>query len=152
MFIFLRYGADDQVLFNPDCSIRLLLDNIKKRCCCQTKDVIALVDDKINIINLEESLENACFLFTDRGVYILVEVQKREDGVLVYKALLDSPDSDIQAKLEALSSPRGGTKTQSGKPKQGKKSVAKGSLTTTTSINASVGNTSKNRPNKTTKS
>ena len=29
--------ADDQILFNPDCSIRLLLDNIKKRCRCQMK-------------------------------------------------------------------------------------------------------------------
>lgn len=145
MFIFVRYGADEQILFNPDCSTRLLLENIKKRCHCRTKDAIALVDDKINIISFEESLENASSLFTDRGVYILVEVHKKEDGVLVYRPLLDSPDSDILAKLEALSSPRGGTKTQSGKAKPSKKTVSKGNLTGTNN-NPPVGNTSKNKP------
>jgi hypothetical protein len=76
MFFSVKFGDDEKALFNPDCAVQLLIDDIKKRCGCPKQVVIDLIDEHGDLVHISEhSTENGTPLFTNRGNYILLEVK-----------------------------------------------------------------------------
>ncbi|XP_064392526.1 uncharacterized protein LOC135340127 isoform X2 [Halichondria panicea] len=110
-FFTVKHGADEEALFNPDCSLKLLVDSIKKRCNFPNING-GLADaeaEKFTIINLSEQsneMSSCVSLFTKRGVYILLAIIKRDSGPPKYHPLLDNVDKEFTVKLDSLSNPK----------------------------------------------
>ena len=88
---------DEQLLFNPDCSAKILLDNIKRRCHLSQRGIYAfswLLADvscycvvEIDLIDedgelrqvsqlLQQDQQQSCgAFFTDRGIYYLIKLE-----------------------------------------------------------------------------
>ncbi|KAL5254285.1 hypothetical protein ACHWQZ_G013910 [Mnemiopsis leidyi] len=112
MFITVYFGENQELVCNPECNIRNLLDNIKERCssCCQTTDTIDLTDTRGNLQNLafldsQYDVAHASHHLSDinRGEYVLLKIEQDESGrvqhiplpekaCLTYPILLDNLD------------------------------------------------------------
>lgn len=110
-FFTVKYGENDQQLFNSDCSLILLVQSIKQHCTNQEYyEGLALISEQCEVINLSEhasSLENGKPLFTGRGMYILLALEDNGSGGLKYKPLIDSDyiSQEMTDRLEELSNP-----------------------------------------------
>jgi hypothetical protein len=109
MFFSVKFGDDEKALFNPDCAVQLLIDDIKKRCGCPKQVVIDLIDEHGDLVHISEhSTENGTPLFTNRGNYILLEVKKKDSEHIKYIPLLSGIAEtypEMLARLDALSNP-----------------------------------------------
>ncbi|EDO43935.1 predicted protein [Nematostella vectensis] len=141
MFITVKYGEAEEALFNPNCRILHLLDDIKRRCKCTEEVLVDLSDVNGSVQNLADNQScNATDFLKGRETFILVRVEKIE-GVErpIYTPLLRDSDYVTSEFLESLSrmptdmlevSGRSSKHTRrGGSPKTGKKpSMVGGSL------------------------
>lgn len=105
MFITIKFGDDKEELFNPDCTFRVLMNDIKKRCGCSDGDTIRLLDEKTGSLvptPNDKSMDSAVKLFTERGCYIILLAEEKRDGVISYESLLHNPRKELSAIIESL--------------------------------------------------
>ena len=95
MFFKLKYGDNEELLFNSDCCTKALIENIKKRCKLPSNQLIDLADEQANIKGLSEQpgMKFASLLLQQRSSYILLQVnvsidEKTGDVQKTYTALL----------------------------------------------------------------
>ncbi|XP_039248520.2 uncharacterized protein LOC120326323 isoform X2 [Styela clava] len=87
MFIVVNYGERKQALFNPNCKMQHLLENIKERCQFPRNIEIDLSDDIGNLKNLSKSTCQYAneILNVERENLVLIEVRrngKKNDDVI----------------------------------------------------------------------
>lgn len=126
-FIIVKYGDNEEAIFNPWCSSHTLMEWIRKKCNCEEDVTIDLVDLEGQVTNLAgRSKEYANEIVTGRGTYILIRVEKlQENGQYHYTSLLNNLEDtmpDLMVKLNSLSRPT--TRARNAKVKGTKKSVA----------------------------
>ncbi|KAL4223371.1 hypothetical protein ACF0H5_016841 [Mactra antiquata] len=131
-FIIVKYGDNEEALFNPWCSSFTLMEWIRKKCNCEDDMVIDLVDLEGQVTNLAgRAKEYATDIVTARGTYILIRVERLQDnGQFHYTSLLNNLEEtnpELMVKLNSLSRPttraknlksKGGKKTQQQKLRQ----------------------------------
>ncbi|XP_028400498.1 uncharacterized protein C22orf15-like [Dendronephthya gigantea] len=110
-FITIRFGDNNHALFNLNCSVVNLLDNIRKRSNCDREAAIDLTDEEGNVQRLAEKLnENAITILRQRGEYVLLRVEKCQDKPDVYLSLLNGLEYSnpvLFEKLQNTSKPEG---------------------------------------------
>lgn len=76
MFFSLKFGLDQELLFNANCCTKILLENIKKRCNVPCYQSIDVADEMAGVKNLagQPDMKYANLLLQPRGTYILVRV------------------------------------------------------------------------------
>ncbi|PVD32780.1 hypothetical protein C0Q70_08226 [Pomacea canaliculata] len=109
-FIIVKYGDNEEAIFNPWCSTHTLLEWIRRKCKCDDSIVLDLVDLEGQIKNLSTGADDyACDYVTPRETYILIRVDKQGDnGPNRYVSLLNNLDQfspDLMVKLNSLSRP-----------------------------------------------
>ncbi|XP_040204945.1 uncharacterized protein C22orf15 homolog isoform X2 [Rana temporaria] len=80
MFITVKYGADHQILLNPNCKMVNLSEVLREKCQCGSEVPIDLLDESgtlINLNDLEGSQEVATNHLKERQCYILVKIIQR---------------------------------------------------------------------------
>ncbi|XP_068679263.1 uncharacterized protein C22orf15-like [Montipora foliosa] len=107
-FITVKFGDDEEELFNPNCVTVNLLDNLRRRCGCQKGVTLDLSDEDGEIKNLHEfPTQYAHRILKGREVFILIKVEKGQgDQPTSYTALLNNLEKSnpkLLARLEALS-------------------------------------------------
>lgn len=123
-FIIVKYGDNEEAIFNPWCSSYTLMEWIRKKCNCEEDVTIDLVDLDGQITNLSgRTKEYANELVTGRGTYILIRVERlQENGLYHYTSLLNNLEEinpDLMIKLNSLSRPQSkGGKAGKLKPKK----------------------------------
>ncbi|XP_052802167.1 uncharacterized protein CXorf65 homolog [Mya arenaria] len=131
-FIIVKYGENEEALFNPWCTSYTLMEWIRKKCNCDEEITIDLVDLDGQVTNLSgRAKDYAHELVTPRGIYILIRVDRLPDnGQFHYTSLLNNLEEtnpELMVKLNSLSRPttrarnvkqKGGKKTQSQKLRQ----------------------------------
>ena len=113
MFFILKYGNNEEMLFNSNCRIRVLLENIKKRCKLASDTIIDVADEKANVMGLSEQpdMKYASLVLQPRQSYILIQVtlsvrEKMKDVRKTYIPLLKSKEENSVEFLEKLNSTR----------------------------------------------
>ncbi|XP_002736063.1 uncharacterized protein CXorf65 homolog [Saccoglossus kowalevskii] len=109
-FITVKYGDNQQRIFNPMCSSMILLECIRKNCQCEKGVTLDLLDENGHVKNLPENLQSYASDFLEgRGTYWLIKVEKgNEDTPNKYTLLLSQPEKhcpELQQRLEHLSKP-----------------------------------------------
>ncbi|XP_052222764.1 uncharacterized protein CXorf65 homolog isoform X2 [Dreissena polymorpha] len=109
-FIIVKYGDNEEAIFNPWCSSYTLMEWIRKKCKCGDDIVIDLVDMDGQVTNLSgRTKDYAHELVTARGVYILIRVERLPDnGQFHYTSLLNNLEEtnpELMVKLNSLSRP-----------------------------------------------
>ncbi|XP_052802053.1 uncharacterized protein CXorf65 homolog [Mya arenaria] len=131
-FIIVKYGENEEALFNPWCTSYTLMEWIRKKCNCDEEITIDLVDLDGQVTNLSgRAKDYAHELVNPRGIYILIRVDRLPDnGQFHYTSLLNNLEEtnpELMVKLNSLSRPttrarnvkqKGGKKTQSQKLRQ----------------------------------
>ena len=81
MFFKLKFGFNEEMLFNSNCYTQVLIENIKKRCKLESDQTIDLADEYANIKGLidQSPTEYASSLLQPRYSYILVQVKSSVD-------------------------------------------------------------------------
>ncbi|XP_045173617.2 uncharacterized protein CXorf65 homolog [Mercenaria mercenaria] len=109
-FIIVKYGDNEEAIFNPWCSSYTLMEWIRKKCNCDDDIVIDLVDMDGQVTNLPgRTKEYATEVVTARGIYILIRVERLPDnGQFHYTALLNNLEEsnpELMVKLNSMSRP-----------------------------------------------
>lgn len=106
MFITVKYGDHEEALFNPNCRILHLLEDIRRRCNCPENVVIDLSDLRGAVKNLtDHQSSNASEFLNERETFILVRVEKNTTegrDFPLYTPLLDDEDVLTTDFLESL--------------------------------------------------
>lgn len=123
-FIIVKYGDNEEAIFNPWCSSHTLMEWIRKKCNCDDDIVIDLVDMEGQVTNLAgRAREYAHEIVTARGIYILIRVERLPDnGQFHYTSLLNNLEEtnpELMVKLNSLSRPT--TRAKNVKQKGNKK-------------------------------
>ncbi|KAM5238067.1 uncharacterized protein C22orf15 homolog [Ctenodactylus gundi] len=115
MFITVMFGAGCWELVNPWCSLVTLTAHLKQRGQVAPDATIALLAKDGHLVSLGEGLEEGASsaasmgssLLQERGVYVLVQIIKGEDGAPIrYESLLENLDNcypDLAEELRWLS-------------------------------------------------
>ncbi|KXJ24978.1 uncharacterized protein CXorf65 homolog isoform X1 [Exaiptasia diaphana] len=105
MFITVRYGDGEQTLFNPQCKISALLEDIKRRCKCTKDALVDLSDESGNLKFLvDHPLSYASEILKERESFVLIRIEKKsEDEGSSYTPLLNDISTITAAFLERLS-------------------------------------------------
>ncbi|XP_073258344.1 uncharacterized protein C22orf15-like [Porites lutea] len=122
-FITVKFGDNEEELFNPNCVTVNLLDNLRRRCGCQKGVTLDLSDEDGDIKNLHEfPTQYAHRFLKGREVFVLVKVEKGEgDQPTTYTALLNDLERSnpkLLARLETLSKSCSDAKPKSGQRKE----------------------------------
>ncbi|XP_064622183.1 uncharacterized protein CXorf65 homolog [Lineus longissimus] len=104
MFITVRYGENQEKIFNPNCLNKVLLANIKERCGCRCIDIVDLSDEEGQVKNLNSSLtQYGTNFFTNRERLILLKVERHHvvrgehDTIsTTFKPLLQALEEDVE--------------------------------------------------------
>lgn len=142
MFITVKYGDHEEALFNPNCRILHLLEDIKRRCNCAENAVIDLSDLQGAVKNLtDHQASNGSEFLNERETFILVRVEKNIEGgeFPLYTPLLDDEDVLTKDFLESLRRTPTDTLEVSGR---GSRSMRRGSLKPSVKRKQSSGNLS----------
>ncbi|XP_068728464.1 uncharacterized protein CXorf65-like [Montipora capricornis] len=106
MFITVKYGDHEEALFNPNCRILHLLEDIKRRCNCPENVIIDLSDLSGSVKNLANNQSsNASDFLEERETLILVRVEKNPTegrDVPLYTPLLRDENVLTAGFLETL--------------------------------------------------
>lgn len=106
MFITVKYGDHEEALFNPNCRILHLLEDIRRRCNCPENVVIDLSDLRGAVKNLtDHQSSNGNEFLNERETFILVRVEKNPTegrDFPLYTPLLDDEDVLTTDFLESL--------------------------------------------------
>ncbi|EDV22435.1 Uncharacterized protein CXorf65 [Trichoplax sp. H2] len=103
-FIRVLYGNNQEIISNPYCLVRILLESIKRRCECGREEMIDLADDNGNLINLymyDNHYANE--YLKDSSAYVLIGINESGSN-RQYTSLLNEPSSAIEAMLFDLNS------------------------------------------------
>ena len=82
MFVSVRYGLDKTIVLNTDCTLRVFMEFLYKKCEAKTCSNIDLADEfgTVQFISRhEDKEERVSGLLKERVRYVLVEL-KRDDG------------------------------------------------------------------------
>ncbi|XP_077996078.1 uncharacterized protein LOC144449420 [Glandiceps talaboti] len=109
-FITVKYGDNQQRIFNPLCSNLILLECIRRNCKCEKGITLDLSDAEGNVKYLSENLHAYANNYLEgRGTYWLIRVDKGVgDNPNKYTLLLTEPEKyypDLNQRLENLSKP-----------------------------------------------
>ncbi|KAK7483711.1 hypothetical protein BaRGS_00025032 [Batillaria attramentaria] len=109
-FIIVKYGDNQEAIFNPWCTTHTLLEWIRRKCHCDEDIILDLVDLEGQVKNLSSSSEEyASDFVTARETYILIKVDKQgENEPNRYVSLLNNLDElnpDLMVKLNNMSRP-----------------------------------------------
>ncbi|KXJ24019.1 uncharacterized protein LOC110249237 [Exaiptasia diaphana] len=146
MFITVKFGEGEEALFNPNCQIFHLLQDIKRRCNCSREVQVDLSDVNGSVRCLiDNQKSNASDFLKEREMFILVRVEKIEGNERpIYTPLLKDADFVTSEFLESLSRlPSGGSLETIGRQskhgRQGTKSkMSKPHLSLNSSLNGSL--------------
>lgn len=119
-FIIVKYGDGEEALFNPWCTSHTLMEWIRRKCKCDDDIVIDLVDLDGQVRNLSgRSKEYANEILNGRETYILIRVERCNDGKFLYTSLLNNLEefnSELMVKLNSMSRPQTRINKKSKKP------------------------------------
>ncbi|XP_075423997.1 uncharacterized protein C22orf15 homolog [Ascaphus truei] len=85
MFVTVKFGADCQLILNPNCRVVNLTECLRENCHCGPEVSIDLLDESGSLINLcdvEGSQESASHYLRERHHYILVRIIRKFFGDL----------------------------------------------------------------------
>ncbi|XP_063769051.1 uncharacterized protein C22orf15 homolog isoform X2 [Pseudophryne corroboree] len=80
MFITVEFGADHQIILNPNCKVINLTESLREKCRCGHDVPIDLLDESGNLVNLsdlEGSQDIATNYLKERQCYVLVKIIQR---------------------------------------------------------------------------
>jgi len=104
VFVIVKHGDNKETLFNADCMIASLLDNIKHRCGLVKSMDIALCDVHGCVHHFDENLrEYASTFMKEREKYVLVKREKTDENGVKYTSLLNGmrkTDPELLSKIE----------------------------------------------------
>ncbi|XP_029427062.1 uncharacterized protein C22orf15 homolog [Rhinatrema bivittatum] len=113
MFVTVKFGADCEVLLNPNCQINNLTEYLKKKCQCEPGDSIDLLDESGTLLNLSEmegSSESASNYMHERQHYVLLKVIRGDGSEPIhYQSLLENLGQShpvLAERLQKLSNPQ----------------------------------------------
>lgn len=108
MFITVRFGDCQEALFNPNCMIKVLLEDIKKRCRRNREELIDLSDESGNLKNLlDHKTEYATDLLKARHSFILIRLEKKQgEDLFTYTPLLNDIRTITTTFLQHLTRPQ----------------------------------------------
>ncbi|XP_075071951.1 uncharacterized protein C22orf15 homolog [Mixophyes fleayi] len=112
MFITVKFGADHQIILNPNCKLVNLAESLREKCQCGHEVSIDLLDESGNLINLcdlEGSQDIATNYLKERQCYVLVKII-RSDGSepARYESMLENLGKrhpELAERLQKLSNP-----------------------------------------------
>ncbi|XP_022095854.1 uncharacterized protein CXorf65 homolog [Acanthaster planci] len=111
-FITVKYGDNEQKLFNPYCSSLILLECIRKNCNITDADATLDLSDALGSIKrLPDNLHSyANTLLDGRETYWVIKVEKGagENDPTKYTLLIDDPEKncpELSSRLQDLSRP-----------------------------------------------
>ncbi|XP_063769050.1 uncharacterized protein C22orf15 homolog isoform X1 [Pseudophryne corroboree] len=112
MFITVEFGADHQIILNPNCKVINLTESLREKCRCGHDVPIDLLDESGNLVNLsdlEGSQDIATNYLKERQCYVLVKII-RSDGSepARYESMLENlwkRHPELAERLQKLSNP-----------------------------------------------
>ncbi|XP_056397640.1 uncharacterized protein CXorf65 homolog [Hyla sarda] len=132
MFITVFYGDGEEMLFNINCKVQLLLESIKNLCHYENEGDIDLADESGQVKNLlENQLRYANELLGERETCVLLAVTRSSESSDVIFTPLLNDDTIVNAKFLAKLGNWGDSKDPSRKLKS-KKSNRKGTVVIST--------------------
>ncbi|KAM3940141.1 uncharacterized protein C22orf15 homolog [Leptodactylus fuscus] len=112
MFITVKFGADHQILLNPNCKVVNLAESLRDQCRCGPEVSIDLLDESGNLINLsdlEGCQDTATNYLKERQSYVLVKIIRNEGSEPArYESLLENLSKrhpELAERLQKLSNP-----------------------------------------------
>ncbi|XP_068098882.1 uncharacterized protein C22orf15 homolog isoform X1 [Hyperolius riggenbachi] len=111
MFITVKYGADNQIILNPNSKVVNLVDILRQKCQCGNEVAIDLLDESGNLINLtdlEGSHDIATNYLKERQCYILVKIIREGTEPARYESMLENlwkRHPELAERLQKLSNP-----------------------------------------------
>lgn len=123
MFITVRFGDCQEALFNPNCMIKVLLEDIKKRCRRNREELIDLSDESGNLKNLlDHKTEYATDLLKARHSFILIRLEKKQgEDLFTYTPLLNDIRTITTTFLQHLTRPQSSQSSVSPPSRQGRR-------------------------------
>ncbi|KAK2573638.1 Uncharacterized protein P5673_001315 [Acropora cervicornis] len=123
MFITVRFGDCQEALFNPNCMIKVLLEDIKKRCRRNREELIDLSDESGNLKNLlDHKTEYATDLLKARHSFILIRLEKKQgEDLFTYTPLLNDIRTITSTFLQHLTRPQSSQSSVSPPSRQGRR-------------------------------
>ncbi|XP_015760052.1 PREDICTED: uncharacterized protein CXorf65 homolog [Acropora digitifera] len=123
MFITVRFGDCQEALFNPNCIIKVLLEDIKKRCRRNREELIDLSDESGNLKNLlDHKTEYATDLLKARHSFILIRLEKKQgEELFTYTPLLNDIRTITSTFLQHLTRPQSSQSSVSPPSRQGRR-------------------------------
>lgn len=123
MFITVRFGDCQEALFNPNCMIKVLLEDIKKRCRRNREELIDLSDESGNLKNLlDHKTEYATDLLKARHSFILIRLEKKQgEELFTYTPLLNDIRTITSTFLQHLTRPQSSQSSVSPPSRQGRR-------------------------------
>ncbi|XP_071849780.1 uncharacterized protein CXorf65-like [Apostichopus japonicus] len=119
-FITVKYGDNQQKIFNPYCSSEVLLESIRQQCTEEEEVTIDLSDSAGNIKNLNNNLKAYANAYLEgRESYWLIKIEKgrTDNDPTKYSLMITDPEStcpELTSRLQDLSKPQ--TKTRKEMP------------------------------------
>ncbi|KAM8960717.1 uncharacterized protein C22orf15 homolog [Pelodytes ibericus] len=112
MFVTVKFGADHQIILNPNCKVVNLIESLREKCQCGPEVSIDLLDESGNLVNLsdlEGSQDTATNYLRERQCYVLVKII-RGDGAepARYESMLENlwkRYPELAERLQKLSHP-----------------------------------------------
>ncbi|XP_075046451.1 uncharacterized protein CXorf65 homolog [Mixophyes fleayi] len=136
MFITVLYGDNEEILFNINCKVQLLLQSIKSSCHYGNEGDVELADDSGQVKHLRENQQRyANELLSERETCVLLAVTRPTDSSDVIFTPLLNDDAIVNAKFLAKLGNWGESKDSSRKSKS-KKSNKKNTVVISTSPEA----------------
>ena len=83
MFVSVRYGLDKTIVLNTDCTLRVFMEFLYKKCEAKTCSNIDLADEfgTVQFISRhEDKEERVSGLLKERVRYVLVELKKKDEN------------------------------------------------------------------------
>ncbi|XP_029188371.1 uncharacterized protein CXorf65 homolog [Acropora muricata] len=126
MFITVRFGDCQEALFNPNCMIKVLLEDIKKRCRRNREELIDLSDESGNLKNLlDHKTEYATDLLKARHSFILIRLEKKQgEELFTYTPLLNDIRTITSTFLQHLTRPQSSQSSVSPPSRQGRRKTS----------------------------
>ncbi|KAM5132055.1 uncharacterized protein CXorf65 homolog [Mantella aurantiaca] len=107
MFITVLYGDNEEILFNINCRVKLLLESIKSNCHCDSEgkpgaQYVDLADESGQVKNLLENQQRyANEVLGERETCVLLAVTKQQDSTDVIFTPLLNDDNIVNTKFLA---------------------------------------------------
>ncbi|XP_053326753.1 uncharacterized protein C22orf15 homolog [Spea bombifrons] len=111
MFVTVKFGADHQIILNPNCKVVNLIESLRERCQCGSDVSIDLLDESGNLVNLsdlEGSQDIGTNYLKERHCYVLVKIIRDGSEPARYESMLENlwkRYPELAERLQKLSHP-----------------------------------------------